>query len=88
MLSSLFKLVPAQPPASLKLHSHFTLRLLRRAAYLCLALSVSHCILVAQTSTGTLIAVNQDDADVSIVDAQAAKEVARVPEGAVAGRCV
>lgn len=85
MLSSLFKLVPAQPPASLKLHSHFTLRLLRRAANLCLALSVSHCILVAQTSTGTLIAVNQDDADVSIVDAQAAKEVARVPEGAVAG---
>src|SRR6202000_1278309 len=37
-----------------------------------------------QTS-GTLIAVNQADADISIVDARAAKEVARVPEGAVAG---
>ncbi len=58
-------------------------RVLRPASMLCLALSLSHCAL-AQTS-GTLIAVNQADADISIVDAQAAKEVARVPEGAIAG---
>jgi hypothetical protein len=36
---------------------------------------------MAEASKGTLIAVNQADSDISIVDAQAAKEVARVPEG-------
>jgi DNA-binding beta-propeller fold protein YncE len=55
----------------------------RPASMLCLALSLSHYAFT-QTS-GTLIAVNQADADISIVDARAAKEVARVPEGAVAG---
>jgi hypothetical protein len=64
--------------------SRFSLRILRPASMLCLALSLPHCIL-AQTSRGTLIAVNQADADISIVDPEAGKEVARVPEGAVAG---
>ena len=32
-----------------------------------------------------LVAANQADADISIVDAQTAKEVARVPEGAITG---
>ena len=40
---------------------------------LCLALSLPHCIL-AQTSRGTLIAVNQADADISIVDPEPVKK--------------
>ena len=65
-------------------HPHFISPRLP-ALMLCAALSLFGRMLPAQTNTGTLIAVNQADADISIVDAQSAKEVARVPEGAVAG---
>jgi DNA-binding beta-propeller fold protein YncE len=51
---------------------------------LCIALLPTH-IMSAQTPTETLIAVNQADADISIVDTQAGKEVARVAEGVIAG---
>jgi YVTN family beta-propeller protein len=85
MLSNLFNRVPTSLPTLLSFHSHLTSRVFRRTLMLCVALSMPHCILTAQTSTGTLIAVNQGDSDISIVDIQAAKEVAKVPEGAVAG---
>jgi YVTN family beta-propeller protein len=64
--------------------SRFFSRSFGFAAILSLALSSRYRV-VAQTSAGTLIAVNQADADISIVDTQAGKEVARVPEGIVAG---
>ncbi|WP_263384589.1 YncE family protein [Granulicella arctica] len=54
------------------------------ATILILTSSLPQCIF-AQTSQGTLIAVNQADSNISIVDLNAVKEVARVPEGVVAG---
>jgi DNA-binding beta-propeller fold protein YncE len=84
MQSTLFNIHTAPLANVLKSFSRFSLRILLPTSMLCLALSSPHCIL-AQTSLGTLIAVNQADADISIVDLAAAKEVARVPEGAIAG---
>jgi len=85
MLSNLLDRVSTSLSTLPTLHSHFTSLLFRGTSILCLALALPPCILIAQTSTGTLIAVNQGESDISIVDAQAAKEVAKVPEGAVAG---
>jgi YVTN family beta-propeller protein len=62
----------------------FTSRVFGFISLLCFASLLSYGA-VAQTPSGTLITVNQADADVSIVDAHAEKEVAKVAEGAVAG---
>jgi hypothetical protein len=84
MRSGLFNFRMAPLSNVLNRSSRFSVCILGLTSMLCLALSLPHCIL-AQTSIGTLIAVNQADADISIVDPEAAKEVARVSEGAVAG---
>lgn len=62
----------------------FKMRRFHFMSLLCLSSLLPHYI-AAQATTGTLIAVNQADADISIVDAKSAKEVAKVPEGVVAG---
>jgi DNA-binding beta-propeller fold protein YncE len=62
----------------------FNPRVFGSISLLCLALLLPRGIM-AQTPSGTLIVVNQADADISIVDAHAGEEVAKVPEGAVAG---
>ena len=60
------------------------LRALRTVATLGIIWCLPH-MMSAQSPSETLIAVNQADADISIVDIHAGKEVARVAEGAVAG---
>jgi DNA-binding beta-propeller fold protein YncE len=84
MQSTLFNLAMTPLPTPLNQFASFVSRISLTTSMFCLALSLPHCIL-AQAARGTLIAVNQADSDISIVDAQAAKEVARVPEGAVTG---
>ena len=84
MLSKLSTHIWASLFRSSKQASRLNSRIIGPVSLFILTLSMPHCIL-AQTSLGTLIAVNQADADISIVDLEAAKEVARVPEGAVAG---
>ena len=84
MQSNLFNSLMVSLPTLIDRSSRFSSRIFGPLSILCLALSLPHCIL-AQTSTGTLIAVNQADADISIVNPETAKEVARVPEGIVAG---
>lgn len=63
----------------------FVLRAFLPTSLLCLTFALPLCILAAETPTGTLILVNQGDGDISLVDPQAAKQVARVPEGAITG---
>jgi DNA-binding beta-propeller fold protein YncE len=84
MKSNLFKYLLASSFKRSHQASRFNIHILGLVSILFLSLSLPHRIL-AQTPLGTLIAVNQADADLSIVDLNAAKEVARIPESAVAG---
>jgi DNA-binding beta-propeller fold protein YncE len=84
MKSSLFKHVSASPFKRTNRASRFNSLILGLVSILLLNSSLPDRLL-AQTPSGTLIAVNQADANISIVDLKTAKEVARVPEGAVAG---
>lgn len=84
MKSSLFKHVSASFFKLANRASRSNSLIFGLVSMLLLNVSLPHRIL-AQTPPGTLIAVNQADANISIVDLKTAKEVARVPEGAVAG---